>query len=101
MGILHWQESLYVYRELDPVDGLHCIRKQHVYGDYIPGDHLFPFRTEQLSPGEPMVLRNSGRVGRRRFFYKSPSHNDGLFIFTPESFLPILLCFSLFALFSL
>ena len=46
MGILHWQESLYVYRELNPVDGLHDIRKQHVYGDYIPGDHLFPFRTE-------------------------------------------------------
>ena len=30
------------------------------------GFHLFPFRTEQLSPPAPMVLRNSGRVGRRR-----------------------------------
>ena len=32
-----------------------------------PGFHLFPFRTEKLSPVTPMVLRNSGRVGRRRF----------------------------------
>src|SRR3954451_1459540 len=34
------------------------------------GKHLFPFRTEQLSPTAPMVLglRGPGRVGRRRFF---------------------------------
>ena len=31
------------------------------------GIHLFPFRTEKLSLVTPMVLRNSGRVGRRRF----------------------------------
>ena len=31
------------------------------------GSHLFPSRTEQLSPRAPMVLRHSGRVGRRRF----------------------------------
>ena len=31
------------------------------------GFHLFPFRTEKLSPSTPMVLRNSGRVGSRRF----------------------------------
>ena len=36
-----------------------------------PGFHLFPFRTEKLSPVTPMVLRNSGRVGRRRFLEKS------------------------------
>ena len=30
------------------------------------GFHLFPFRTEKLSPVTPMVLRNSGRVGSRR-----------------------------------
>ena len=29
--------------------------------------HLFPFRTEKLSSVTPMVLRNSGRVGSRRF----------------------------------
>ena len=32
------------------------------------GFHLFPFRTEKLSLVTPMVLRNSGRVGSRRFF---------------------------------
>ena len=37
-----------------------------------PGFHLFPFRTEKLSPVTPMVLRNSGRVGSRRFFEESP-----------------------------
>ena len=31
------------------------------------GFHLFPFRTEKLSLTAPMVLRTSGRVGRRRF----------------------------------
>src|SRR6478752_1391347 len=32
------------------------------------GKHLFPFRTEKLSPSAPMVLgaRAPGRVGRRR-----------------------------------
>ena len=33
----------------------------------VSGFHLFPFRTEKLSPSAPMVLRNSGRVGSRRF----------------------------------
>ena len=34
------------------------------------GKHLFPFRTEQLSPSAPMVLgpQGPGRVGRRRLF---------------------------------
>ena len=36
------------------------------------GFHLFPFRTEKLSPIAPMVLRRSGRVGRRLFFKKEP-----------------------------
>ena len=33
------------------------------------GKHLFPFRTEPLSPSAPMVLglKGPGRVGRRRF----------------------------------
>ena len=33
------------------------------------GKHLFPFRTEPLSPSAPMVLgpQGPGRVGRRRF----------------------------------
>ena len=35
------------------------------------GKHLFPFRTEQLSPSAPMVLgpQGPGRVGRRRFLH--------------------------------
>ena len=35
------------------------------------GKHLFPFRTEPLSPSAPMVLgsQGPGRVGRRRFFF--------------------------------
>ena len=35
------------------------------------GKHLFPFRTEQLSPSAPMVLgpQGPGRVGRRRFIF--------------------------------
>ena len=32
------------------------------------GFHLFPFRTEKLSPSAPMVLHTRGRVGRRRLF---------------------------------
>ena len=31
------------------------------------GFHLFPFRTEELSPTAPMVLHTRGRVGRRHF----------------------------------
>jgi hypothetical protein len=37
------------------------------------GKHLFPFRTEPLSPSAPMVLGGQppGRVGRRRLFSRS------------------------------
>src|SRR5579862_7938002 len=37
------------------------------------GKHLFPFRTEPLSPSAPMVLgpQGPGRVGRRRFFLRA------------------------------
>ena len=31
-----------------------------LYGGYAEGDHLFPFRTEQLSPSWPMVLVTPG-----------------------------------------
>ena len=33
----------------------------------VSGFHLFPFRTEKLSPSAPMVLHTRGRVGSRRF----------------------------------
>ena len=45
------------------------------------GKHLFPFRTEQLSPSAPMVLgsQGPGRVGRRRFFNNPPAPAGGFF----------------------
>ena len=34
-----------------------CPMTKRYSGAYIGGVHLFPFRTEKLSPPEPMVLR--------------------------------------------
>ena len=51
------------------------------------GIHLFPFRTEKLSLVTPMVLRNSGRVGSRRF--RGSRFNScwiGFFLFLKYSF---------------
>src|SRR5581483_3559991 len=51
------------------------------------GKHLFPFRTEQLSPSAPMVLgsQGPGRVGRRRFLIEAAPKRGGLFrARTPE-----------------
>src|SRR3954451_9711923 len=44
------------------------------------GKHLFPFRTEPLSPSAPMVLGGQppGSAGRRRFFQTPPRR--GLFL---------------------
>ena len=57
------------------------------------GIHLFPSRTEKLSLATPMVLRNSGRVGSRRFrkenesrFNKMLSRLFSCYIFTNNSF---------------
>ena len=55
-----------------------------------PGFHLFPFRTEKLSPVTPMVLRNSGRVGSRRFFSRAPAVTRDCGGFFMSSFLPFL-----------
>ena len=41
------------------------------------GIHLFPFRTEKLSPITPMVLRNSGRVGSRRIVSARSTRRQG------------------------
>ena len=53
--------------------------------------HPFPFRTRKLSSSAPMVLhgRLCGRVGHRRFLYKSPFElcSMGLFVFCPRKFL--------------
>ena len=46
------------------------------------GIHLFPFRTEKLSPPAPMVLpgRPGGRVGRRPIFLRNaPTPSRGVF----------------------
>src|SRR3954453_8149259 len=45
------------------------------------GKHLFPFRTEKLSPSAPMVLgpQGPGRVGRRRFFIEGSPRGAALF----------------------
>ena len=63
--------------------------------------HLFPFRTEKLSSVTPMVLRNSGRVGSRRFFQREAlvSEDAGAFLFLglfclPCLNLPCFACFS-------
>ena len=64
--------------------------------------HLFPFRTEKLSSVTPMVLRNSGRVGSRRFFREAPVSEDaGAFLFLGyfvclALYLPCFACFALF-----
>ena len=41
------------------------------------GIHLFPFRTEKLSPITPMVLHNSGRVGSRRIVSARSTRRQG------------------------
>ena len=60
------------------------------------GQHLFPFRTEQLSPPAPMVLLGTpgGRVGRCRIFLEAHPCGDGLFycltvIHEPFNFTPV------------
>src|SRR5437588_12295101 len=53
------------------------------------GKHLFPFRTEPLSPSAPMVLgsQEPGRVGRRGFlltgFRPRSATGPGRFAFQP------------------
>ena len=53
------------------------------------GPHLFPFRTEPLSPAAPMVLPYGGRVGRRQVPVEPPDafeRRGALFLFRPEAF---------------
>ena len=46
------------------LDHVEDIKDTH--GDYSAEVHLFPFRTEKLSPAAPMILHEScGKVGRR------------------------------------
>ena len=57
------------------------------------GRHLFPFRTEQLSPPAPMVLPGSpgGRVGRCRDLFRKAlliRNEERLFTFYSDADLP-------------
>ena len=63
--------------------------------------HLFPFRTEKLSSVTPMVLRNSGRVGSRRFFQREAlvSEDAGAFLFSGYFVCLALFCLLCFACF--
>ena len=45
----------------------------------VAGFHLFPFRTEKLSPPAPMVLHTRGRVGSRRLFGSPESKSSSGF----------------------
>ena len=64
---------------------------QGVRQKYIPdipvamakGNHLFPYRTQKLSPSAPMVLgwRRPGRVGRCRIPQKEPIRLSRFFFF--------------------
>ena len=55
-------------------------------GGYSVGDHLFPFRTEKLSPTAPMVLHTRGRVGRRQRYFHSlfQCHNGERLFYYPN-----------------
>ena len=68
------------------------------------GIHLFPFRTEKLSPIAPMVLRNSGRVGSRHLYWRGTekrwnAHSAPLFccsLFHSSLYIPCLFLVALF-----
>ena len=45
----------------------------HIKAAMAAGSHLFPSRTEKLSPLAPMVLHTRGRVGSRHFYKKAPN----------------------------
>ena len=55
------------------------------------GLHLFPFRTEKLSPPAPMVLGGQppGRVGRRRLFTKGRASGLSCFLRGAQLFSPV------------
>ena len=54
-------------------------------GAYIGGVHLFPFRTEKLSPIAQMVLlRKGGRVCRCRKHRAPSEKSEGAFYFPPD-----------------
>ena len=49
-----------------------------IYGDYSGGDHLFPFRTEKLSPPAQMVLSDYGWESMSLPFFTKPCLDENL-----------------------
>ena len=59
-----------------------CQDIEETHGDYSAEVHLFPFRTEKLSPAAPMILHEScGKVGRRHPHNENLSNQLGFFCF--------------------
>ncbi len=65
--------SDYSFKELQSVDNLHFYNFK---GGYSVGDHLFPYRTEKLSPTALMILPVGGKVGRRPSYFNKRSQID-------------------------
>lgn len=58
--------------------------KLKTHGGYCIGDHLFPYRTEKLSPIAQMVLPYKvGEYVAASFPESSDSNESGLFFFIP------------------
>ena len=49
------------------------------YGGYSEGVHLFPFRTEKLSPSAQMVLHSVGEYVAAKFKLKAVSKETAFF----------------------
>lgn len=60
------------------------------YGDYSSGVHLFPFRTESLSPLAQMVLQSLWESMSSPNFYKNPASTLGFFLPLPHPLFPYL-----------
>ena len=52
------------------------IAPRHIQAVIAAGSHLFPSRTEKLSPLAPMVLHTRGRVGSRHFKKENPQQSN-------------------------
>src|ERR1044071_7479268 len=67
--------DLNTMKSLWSFEGAHtCARTSQLPVVIAAGKHLFPFRTEKLSPPAPLVIGGQppGRVGRRRLSFEGP-----------------------------
>src|SRR6202000_2062043 len=51
------------------------------YGGFAEGVHLFPYRTEKLSPSWPMVLHHNAGEQVAAIFFEKASSKDEVFFF--------------------